>query len=732
MEIRVIPVIKLHDGEDDYFMIYGCDVHKDDIDKVKINSHGNISIKGVMPRLELGAEYIASLREDTGSRYIGSYVVDSIKVKRPKTIDEQRTFLETILTKNQVNNIYQVYGEDEDVVGMIEKGEFDYEKVKGIGDYMFKKIQEKIKNNIEMSDVLTFLSKYNIKYNMIAKLVKEYGDPKIVIQKIEDNPYVLTEIKGIGFIRADEIAKAVGYSMTSPHRINSCLNYCVLEENKNGHSWMDYKQLLNRSIDLLNINKSYIEDVIKNGLKGIINVDGKFTTKSILEAEKHVALTMMKLKNKSKKIFEKEEIDTFLDNYSNENNIELEKNQRQFFHDWNENSIVMLVGGGGSGKSWLQRILLELIKKKDLSSSLLAPTGRASKVMQEYTGKEASTIHRRAGIYNEDSEGMVSIHEDVIIVDETSMCDIIIMSKLFKAIVKDDARILFVGDDFQLPSVGVGNFLHDVIHSNSIKVSRLTKIFRQEDDGIRSVSTDVRNNNRFFNDNSDGRMVIGKDCVFWFVDQAYIRDGVILNYKKVLKRFNEEDVVILTPTNKGILGTIQLNKAIQNIVNPESYLKKEKVFGKKEKTVFRVGDIVMNTVNTYELETINGGVADVLNGDTGRIIDIDEDEKVFIIKFDDIKIKMKFGTMLTNIVHAWVMTIHKSQGSQYDVVISITDRSSTYQLNANLMYVAWSRAKKYLLNLGQAETIGRAMGKFANMQRRSFLRDLLIDLNDDK
>jgi exodeoxyribonuclease V alpha subunit len=616
---------------------------------------------------------------------------------------------------------------------MIERGEFNFENVNGLGAKTFEKLHKKVMENVDMSEVLTFLSQYGIKYNMIAKLVKEYNNPQIVIQKIQENPYVLTEVKGIGFKKADEIAKAVGYSMTSPHRIASAIRYIIGEENQSGHSWIAFKPLLNRAIELLNIDKSLIEEVLNDGCKDVVKVDERYTTKFIYDAEKEVALRMTQFKTQSTKIFETEELDTFLNEYCEKNDVELEKNQRQFFHDWNENNILLLIGGGGMGKSWLQRILLDIIAKKNYRVALLAPTGKASKVMTNYTGKQASTIHRKAGVFEEDTEGSKVIDEDVIIIDESSMCDVLILKKFFNALVNQNARILFVGDDFQLPSVGVGNFLYDAINSCQIKVSKLKKVFRQAEGGILNVATDVREGKVFLNDSEEGRKVFGKDCVFWLVDSQFIRDGVLANYKKVISsgRWTQDDVVILTPTNKGKLGTIELNKEVQKIANPESPSKKEKAVGAKGfETIFRVGDSVMNTVNTYDIETLEGGSADIFNGDTGKIVDIDEDNKVFVVEIDGIKVLMKFGTILTNLQHAWVTTIHKSQGSQYKVVIVLADKSMTYQLNANLLYTGFSRAKEYMLVLTQASTINKSMKKYANMERRSFMQELLDMYNN--
>lgn len=731
IEVKIIPTKTLFLDEDNNYGIYGAEVDFDDADKVQMNNYGNISIKGYSPTLNLGEEYIAKLKKDEESKFKGSYLLESIRQERPTTIEEQKDFFRMILTPVQLHNIYEVY-EGQDIIQLIQDDALDYQKVKGLGEKTYEKMKEKVVMNLEMAELLVFLSKHGIRYSMIAKLVKHYKNPQIVIQKIEQNPYLLTEVKGIGFEKADAIAKAMGYDMKSPFRIGAAVHYIVAMENANGHSWISHKQLLNRAIDLLNIKRVLVETELTNGINGIMKVGERYTKKRVYEAEEYVAQSMIRLKNNSKTLFEPEYIDVFLDKYCEDNTVELEENQRQFFHDWNENNVLMLIGGGGMGKSWLQRILLQLIDELSYTTALLAPTGRASKVMANYTGRPASTIHRKAGIYDEDQTENNSIDEDVVIIDEASMCDVFILEKFFRAIEHGNTRVLFVGDDFQLPSVGVGNFLYDVIHSKCIKVSRLKKVFRQETGGILNVATDVRECRHFLNDGADGRIVFGKDCVFWMTDQDFVKDGVLVNYEKVLQKFKQEDIVILSPTNKGKLGTVALNREIQKIANPPSAMKKEQAVGKKDSpTIYRVGDMVMNLVNTYATETVDGGSADVFNGDTGKIIDIDTEEKVVIIEFDGIKVKMKFGVLLSNLTHAWVTTIHKSQGSQYKVVIAIADKSMTYQLNANLLYTGFSRAQNFELVLGQAEVINIAMEKFANMERKSFLQELLHLYNGD-
>lgn len=351
MEVRIKPTRILYFNEENFFGIYSCKVHEDDVDKVKLNKQwGTISIKGVMPKLEMKTEYTVVIKEDFGSNYEGSYIVESVKQDKPVTIEQQRDFLLSILTPTQVENIYEVYRDNEDIVEMIERNEFDYTKVKGIGEKTFKKLREKIMSNVDMGEILAFCKKFDIKYNMVAKLVEEYKNPAIALQKIKSNPYQLTEVRGIGFKKADSIAKAIGYSMTSNHRIKSAIKHIIEEENQSGHSWIEFKTLLSRAVDLLNIDKKYIIDVLNNDIKGVIKIDNRYTMKKIFEAETFVSMRMTQFKTQSKKVFETEEIDRFLDEYCERNNVELEENQRQFFHDWNENAILMLIGGGGMGR----------------------------------------------------------------------------------------------------------------------------------------------------------------------------------------------------------------------------------------------------------------------------------------------------------------------------------------------------------------------------------------------
>lgn len=733
VEIEIIPKRKLFpkDGakvdDDSTFYIYGCDVLDEYQDKVKMNRYGNISMKGNMDELNIGETYKVVVSEERDSNYAGSYNLKEFVYERAVTPEQQRNFLSSILTFNQVNNIFEKYSNGEDIITMIEEDTFEYSDIKGIGEKTYESIKKKVMKDLASIEVLAFLTPHGMTYPMIKKLEKEYGDQLQVIRKIKKNPYILTEVNGIGFVKADEVAMSIGYDKESPHRINSCLYYIIKEENNSGNSWLSKRQLTGRAVDLLNIGRKVISNTIDEGDDLIVSEGDKYTVKEVYDAEQYIAKRIKEMINVDSRMFTEDEINDFLNKYEINNNVEIEKSQRQFFHDWNSANVSFLIGSGGMGKSWLQNILLEMVKEKDkfLTVGLYAPTGRASKKMAEYTGRTAGTIHRRiVPMYGEEPV----IMDDIIVIDETSMCDVFIVEKLLRYIKNDKCKIVFVGDDFQLPSVGVGNFLYDCINSGTVVISKLQKVFRQKDGGILDVATDVREGKVFLNNHDEGKIMFGKDCLFHLSESKYVIDGLKHYYKRLIKKHDASDIIILSPTRKGKLGTVHINKVIQSIINPHSPNKKERTYGKKDPITFRVGDVVMNTVNTYDTETEAGGVADIFNGDMGVITDIKKEgnKDFFVIDFEGVTVLLGVSEMFERIIHSWAMTIHKSQGSQFKVVINIMDSSAKFQLNANLIYTAFSRPEEFMIVLGQADAVNYGMAKKENMDRRSFLGEMLV------
>ena len=369
------------------------------------------------------------------------------------------------------------------------------------------------------------------------------------------------------------------------------------------------------------------------------------------------------------------------------------------------------------------RFLIKLCDQLDLTYKILAPTGKAAKVISGYTNREAYTIHRAIGIRG-DAEENIPITEDFVIVDEASMLDIKLAAKLLSRLENENVRILFVGDSFQIPSVGAGCFLHDCMESQVLPMTKLDIVFRQKEGGILDVATNIRLKKKFVENDFFGIKKIGNDCILASVPQEKMEGGYKYFYKELLKEYSPEQIMVLSPTKKGKLGTEAINKHIQEQVNPSDGKKKEIVIGKNKDVIFREGDYVINTKNTYGIFNIDEMETDIVNGDTGTIVKIDDFNKEVIVDFEFDIVPIPFS-QLDQLQHSWSITKHKSQGSGVDAVIVIADKSHKFQLNANLLYTAVTRAKKALVILTQAETLNYAMKKIANLQRNTFLKDML-------
>lgn len=321
----------------------------------------------------------------------------------------------------------------------------------------------------------------------------------------------------------------------------------------------------------------------------------------------------------------------------------------------------------------------------------------------------------------------VVVGEDIVLVDEASMADINIARRLM-SVVKKGSMVVFIGDDAQIPSVGEGNFLFDSINFEEMPVVKLTKVFRQKESGMLDSITKTRQGIAFLNNKSTRRQRRGNNFEFRHMMKERIVRNILESYRKMIDGgYDIEDIAVLTPTNIGEVGAIQINKALQEEVNPNTgtYRKNEYTFGSKgnERTI-RVGDFVMNTENMYDAKVENKAeIVDVFNGESGIVISVLENSKEIIVDFQGDHVVYSFSEATQKLTHAWAITIHKSQGSQFKVVLAVVDASATYQINANLLYTAMSRAEEYLGVFGQAVTFNRALSKFASHDRNSFLNE---------
>lgn len=719
IKVKLKPIRKLFYNDVSNYGIYSCETSEKD--KVKLNDWGNFSIKGVMPNLIIGNEYIATLQEKEDKKYGVTYEVQYIYEEIPSDIEKQRIYLETILNKNQVKAIYKAYP-NQDIIKLIQNDEFDVSKVKGIGLKTLAKIKEKIEDNIEFREALEFLIPHGIDSKLIRKLVKHYKSPSLLVFKVKQSPYNLLAVKGIGFKKADAIAMKMNFPKDHPDRIKYAIEYIIEEEEKLGHTYITVVNLVKKVSELIELKQDEIIKHVKES--DTVGIYGdKVALKSTYNAELYVAKRLKEILANSTEL--KFDVEKFIEEQERATGFQFTHQQKSFFYNVKKYNVNLLVGFGGCGKSQITKFLIQLCEQLRLTYRIMSPTGKAAKVISEYTNRKAYTIHRAIGI-REDREEVVPIKEDFIIIDEASMLDIKLCAKLLSRLSNPNVRILFVGDSFQIPSVGAGCFLHDCMESGVLPMTKLDIVFRQKDGGILDVATNIRLKKKFVENDFLGIKKIGNDCILACVPQEKMEGGYKYFYKELLKEYSPEQIMVLSPTKKGKLGTEMINKHVQEQVNPSNGKKKEIAIDKDKEIVFREGDYVINTKNTYDIFNIDEMKTDIVNGDTGTIVKLDDFNKEVIVDFEFDIVPIPFSD-LGQLQHSWSITKHKSQGSGVDAVIVIADKSHKFQLNANLLYTACTRAKKMLVILTQAETLNYAMRKIANLQRNTFLKDMLME-----
>lgn len=777
----VIPTKVRYEKEGNDWKAYNCKVKTTE---QMINLHPiykSLTITGEMSKLEIGEEYEVEIEEDTASKYPASYKLKSLSFVFPTDTASQKKYIQATIGENKMNAIYDYYVSGENVIELILERKLDYTNIKGLGEATFEKLRDRVLASAPKKATEALLKPFGVTSNAINKIFSYYhNDDLLTVDSITNNPYELTNVANIGFKLADFIALKLNHSRTSPFRINSALAHVLETIWGDGDTWILKEDLVKQASALMGINRKYVEnEILTENYKQMFikEVDGRFTMLNAYNDERFISTALLTSDSNPVRYFTDEEIEDFLTRYQIENDITLEEKQLEFFYNWNNNTISFLVGGAGMGKTALMTILVRLLETKDITSQLMAPTGKSSKVLAEYVGREASTIHRALNLRKADDEESKSMtkeerkaHEILIaqlkkqwrkekkeeankssedaehkfyqpldtksiIVDEVSMADVDLISTLLGRIDLSHTKILFVGDDYQLPSVGVGNFLYDCIHSDIAHVTRLHKVFRQDEGGILDIATKVRQGKPFLKAGMEGPRKLGSDCVIDLTNQSSVPYAVDYYYENLLSEgLSPEEIMVLSPAKAGKSGTIALNNRVQNVVDPDGtpeYKGLRVDYDKYNYTVFHVGDLVMNTVNGYDRPATvldesgvpRNKIATIFNGDTGKVVRIVGNE--LYAQFDGITFKFSAGQVKSMLLHSYCITIHKSQGSASKAVILVLDKSATFQLNANLIYTGITRAKEKLIIIGQADTIINSGRKFINMKRKSFLGDML-------
>ena len=709
---------------------------------IQVSKYGTATIKGNVQELNLGVEYTVKAKEISDKYGVG-YEVINIKREKPTTLAATRNFLYEILTPNQTDTLLEAYPDIVDRIMNNRLDDVDLNKTKGIKDYTFNVIKQKVIENFKLADLVEeFRGLFSL--SIIKKLYDKYPSVEKIKEVIRTEPYeCLCRLSGIGFKTADGMLLTLekeskqckengknpilffGFDLKpSYQRAKACVDYILNENEANGNTYVKVGDLKKQFEILVPEAIANLPLILKGDNDVIFDRESlSVCRKETYETEKYIA----------EKIKEGLSINTKWDcdcsKFRSLDGFDLTLEQCKTSEYMCIYNIVMLVGYGGAGKSSSTQAFVNLLKHYNKSFLLLAPTGRAAKVLAGFTGENAMTIHRGLGYMPPNDWNFNSEHPlpyDVVIVDEFSMVDIFLFKHLLEAIDFNRTKLLIIGDDAQIPSVGAGNVLYDLLCYKKIPTITLDKVFRYGKGGLSTVATDARTQTEYLDKNKKGMQVFGEDqsYIFMPLQQDGIVDYTVKLYKTLLtKGYSVEDIAVLSCYNVGDYGVIELNKRLQEAVNPNPDAKI--VFGDSE---FRLNDIVMNYANDYKAVLYNEEFLDdknttfIANGESGMVDKIGHNSMVS--NYDGTLIYYDKGK-LKNIRLAYAITTHKSQGGQFKVVILITPRSHTFMLNSNLLYVGISRAKEKCYHLGEIKTVNNALKKKENFDRKTLLLGFL-------
>ena len=710
--------------DDNKEIICVCDYDDIQIDD-RICAHGNFEINpkyGERFKVSL-IEKLTLVNEKEIEKYLSSSLFVGIGVKTAKKIVEKFGVNTLDIINNDIDKL---------------------KEVEGIGNKKFLEIKSALSGRINDKEIILELTKLGFSLNNSNKIYNIFYESSVDV--VKDDPYVLIDkLQGFGFKKADAIGKKLNILQDSFNRIKHGIIYVLKERLKFGNTFLPYNELICLSKELLLVEEKKISDVYDEILsKGFIiektfkNEDNEircvFLT-NIYMAEYEICSSLIRLyiyKKNNFNIDVKKEIEIF----EKENSLKFSDDQVEALTKSVNNSVHIITGGPGTGKTTIIKFILNVFIKRGFKTIMVAPTGRAAKRMMETTGFEAKTIHRVLEISStEDDEfnfvgksDKNTIKCDVIIIDEASMIDVLLGSKLFNSL-GIGTKIIIVGDIDQLPSVGPGNFLKDIINSGIFPVSRLNKIYRQKENSYIVLNAHKINN-------GEELILNKKDGDFYILKNNNENEICDILKELVLKRIPKffsydidilKDIQVLSPIRKGILGVNNLNLVFQESINPKSNDKNEMIFLGNS---YRVGDKVMQIKNNYELlgYYVKDGkqIKGVFNGDIGYIIDVNE--KNINVLYDGNKIFKYDKTNLSEIEHAYAITVHKSQGSEFPIVIIPIFRFTNILMNRNILYTAVTRAKRCVILVGDINALMYMFRNTSSTVRYSSLKYLFNEV----
>ena len=707
-----------------------------------------ITAVGRFPDIHEGERVKLTGFEVQNHKYGKQFNCDNVEILKPNTSESIVRYLSSGLIKGigprMAERIVEHFGKK--TLDVIELEPMRLVEVKGISERIALEIKESYSKIKVMQEAIMYLQENNISTNLAIKIYKIYGDQTINV--VKENPYKLIEdVDGVGFVRADKIAFSLGIEKDSPFRLRAGIVHCLNENSdKNGNTYANKGELLNEVSRLLEIDLNSAYETLNNVLIGL-QMDGVVRPITLDGTE---IIVLSKYYNIEKSIAEKIsrmialsedtdfDVDGDIDSFERMNKISLHEEQRNAVKMAVNKGVCVITGGPGTGKTTIIKCVINLLSSMNKKVKLLAPTGRAAKRLSESTGEEGSTIHRALEADNSNGVSQFKYNEynklpfNAIIVDEVSMVDVVLLNHLLKAL-SVGCKLILVGDKDQLPSVGAGNVLSDLLLCGKVPFTNLTKIFRQDDTSL------IVSNAHLIN---EGKMpTIDNSSKDFFFDaklnpEDISSDIIGLVTTRIPNHFGFETsrVQVLAPLKAGVTGVENLNKQLQQAINPSSLYKKEITHGD---TIFRFGDKVMHISNNYNLEWIkDDGVviesgAGVFNGDIGTITMVNTHSRELEVLFEDGRLaKYTYGD-LNQLVLSYAITIHKSQGSEFDAVIIPMVSGTPYILTRNLLYTAVTRAKKLVVLVGSKENLARMVKNNYTAKRYTLLKTF-IQNNFDK
>lgn len=731
LKVKLIPIREIFFNPSNGFRVLGCEPVSGD--EVVLNKYGNFTLSGSnLSTFNIGEEYKLEIREDKRSKYAGSYILvgfsdinineNGITIKP----EQELTILRHICEGEQPNYIHDAYPNFVQLVLDGKEEEIDYKQIYNVGPVRFEEYVNKIKGYFNTIQFLPITSNWGIdKDTDIDKLIKTFATPAELNQALESSPYhIFFDLLNYSFDKSDRyVLDKRPDLIDSKERCEfACL--AILQENENEGDTRIYTDLLEElAEEKVPECAKYVKDAVRNSERIYYDAEQEYSSnKATYEAEVNIAENI-KERLKAPNFFEDKVIPDF-EKYRGIDGFNCTDEQMQILHElWNKN-VAMLTGGAGVGKTSSMKAAIKMLEDNHIDYLLLAPTGIAMKRLKEATGRPASTIHMALAC------GVPKNFEGVVVIEESSMVSVHLLFN-FLTEIGNKCKILFICDPAQLASISCGNIVQDIIDSGIVPISYLTKVFRYGTSGLATIATDTRNGK--IGPRQNGAF---SDYQFIPIDSKPIKQ-ILDSYQTLLDKYTKDDIMILSPFNKGPVGTVAINKAIQSRYNPNPDTKAIRKSSSGEEIMFKIGDKVINTHNEYNMPCFltddDGSLVEstdrtfsVMNGDIGYVRYIKETDRGIIMAVEfDTGMAQVYGPYMNNLLLGYSVSVHRVQGSEAKAVIVITSPMHKRMLSSNLLYVADSRAKEQLIEIGDIETIKEGLKRHEQTERDTWLCELL-------